>query len=70
MLQSRVSLQEQQLQLQKQAHQLHQAAQHLPGLAVSNGAVQPIANSGPSTSTVSAVALPAAQATQPGPMQS
>ena len=74
MLQTRVSLQEQQMQVQKQALQLHQAGHPIPGLAPSSGVGQlaPNINVAPSTapSVSPAVAPAASQANQSGHTQS
>lgn len=72
MLQTRVSLQEQQMQVQKQALQLHQAGHPTPGLGPSSVAGQPTPSTAPSTapSAAPAVAPAAPQADQPGHTQS
>ena len=70
MLQTRVSLQEQ--QMQKQALQLHQAGHPTPGLGPSSGVGQPTLNTVPNTAPSAApvVAPTAAQANQSGHTQS
>lgn len=72
MLQTRVSLQEQQMQIQKQALQLHQAGHPTPGLGPSSGVGQLTLSTVPSTAPSAApvVAPTPAQANQPGHMQS
>ena len=70
-MQTRVSLQEQQMQVQKQALQLHQAGHLNAGLGPSSSAGQPTPGTAPSIapSAAPAVAPAAAQANQPAHMQ-
>ncbi len=73
MLQARLGLQEQQMVVQKQAQQLHQATQRLPaalpGISAQAQSVAPAA-SAPLNSAAPAATPPAAQPSPPSAMQS
>jgi hypothetical protein len=73
MLQARLGLQEQQMVVQKQAQQLHQATQRLPaalpGISAQAQSVAPAA-SAPLNNAAPAATPPAAQPSPPSAMQS
>lgn len=74
MLQARVGLQQQQLAVQKQTQQLHQAAQRLPeaslGLGVAAQSAVPTSVIAPVPNAAPAATPPAAQANHPSAMPS